>query len=51
MTIFDIFVLLILGVIMLVVGIIVKKKWLRILSIIPLAISVFQLVLLIGMGK
>lgn len=45
-------VLLIIGVIMLVVGFVAKKNWLKLLSIIPLAISTwhFSNLFLIGYG-
>ena len=50
MTMLGITAVLIIGILMLAVGFLTKKKWLMILSIIPLAISIFQLVKLVGMG-
>ena len=41
---------LIIGILMLGLGFVTKQRWLKILSIIPLAISIFQLVKLVGMG-
>jgi hypothetical protein len=50
MTILGITAVLIIGLLMLVLGLITKNRWLIILSIIPLAIFIFQLVMLVGMG-
>ena len=51
MTMFGITVVLIIGILMLALGFVTKKRWLKILSIIPLAISIFQLAMLMGMGN
>ena len=42
--------LLIVGTIILVIGIYKKNKWIIIISLIPLIISLWQVILLIGMG-
>ena len=44
-------VVLIIGVLMLVAGFVTKKRWLKLLSIVPLAISIFQLIVLFGLGR
>ncbi|WP_210468409.1 hypothetical protein [Sporosarcina sp. 6E9] len=50
MTMLGITAVLIIGVVMLALGFITKKRWLTFLSIIPLAIFIFQLAMLVGMG-
>ncbi|MEI5909314.1 hypothetical protein WAK64_19885 [Bacillus spongiae] len=48
MSVVMIFATLVLGLILLTLGIVIKKKWLKIISIIPLTIFLFQLVFLLG---
>jgi len=48
---FGITAVLMIGLIMLALGFVTKKRWLKILSIIPLAIAIIQLVMLMGMGN
>lgn len=48
MTTLEMGIFLIIGLIMLIVGIITKKKWLIIISLIPLVISIFQVLILIA---
>lgn len=48
MSVIMIFITLVLGLVMLILGFVTKKKWLKILSIIPLAIFLYQLVRLLG---
>ena len=43
MTVLGIFIVLIIGIIMLFAGFATNKKWLKSLSIIPIALSIFQL--------
>ncbi|WP_172370948.1 hypothetical protein [Sporosarcina jiandibaonis] len=51
MTTIGITAVLIIGLLILAIGFVTKKRWLMILSVVPLAISIFQLVMLAGMGK
>ena len=50
MTIFQIAALLIIGIIILCVGIKKKKKWIMIISAIPLLVVLWQIILLVGMS-
>lgn len=50
MTFLTIIVVLIIGLLMLMIGFATKQRWLKLLSIIPLAISVWQLASLFLMG-
>jgi len=49
-TVLTIFGLLIVGILLLIIGFIIKKRGLKLLSIIPLAIAGWQLVILLLMG-
>lgn len=49
MTFLGIIITLIVGILMLIVGVTTKKKWLKIISIIPLAISIVQIIMLFMM--
>jgi hypothetical protein len=51
LTMLGIGVVLIIGILMLVAGFVAKKRWLMLLSIVPLVISIFQLVILFGFGR
>jgi hypothetical protein len=50
MTVLTIFIILIIGIIMLGLGFATNKKWLKSLSIIPIALSFFQLLELLSMN-
>ena len=50
MTVLSIFIVLLIGIIMLAVGLATNKKWLKSLSVIPIALSLFQLLNLLSMG-
>ena len=50
MTIFQMAALLIIGIIILCVGIEKKKKWIMIISAMPLLVVLWQIVLLVGMA-
>jgi len=50
MTIFQTSIVFIVGVVLLGLGFYFKKKWLKLLSIIPFLIVLWQIILLIGMG-
>ncbi|GEM_PF-2499492 len=45
---FTIMAVLILGIVFFSIGFITKKKWIKLLSIIPLAISLWQITILLG---
>jgi hypothetical protein len=51
MTFLSIIGVLILGLVVLVIGFVTKKLWLKLVSIIPLAISLVQIFILLVMGK
>jgi hypothetical protein len=46
MTFLGIIITLIIGILMLISGVMTKKKWLKVLSLIPLAISIVQIIML-----
>jgi hypothetical protein len=48
MTFMQIMILFIIGVVLLVIGFVTKKSWLKFASLVPFAISSWQLVMLLG---
>ncbi|WP_164553309.1 hypothetical protein [Brevibacillus marinus] len=50
MTFFSILAVLIVGLALLIVGVAAKQRWVKILSVIPLALAIWQLIALFAIG-
>lgn len=50
MTVIEMSVCLIIGAILLIIGVCTKKKWIKLVAMIPLAIAIINIVLMLGMG-
>ena len=50
MTIMEMGICLIIGLVLLMIGVITKKKWIKTVAIIPLLIAIINIILMFGMG-
>lgn len=50
MTVMGMSICLVIGLVLLMIGVVTKKKWIKVVAIIPLLIAIINIILTIGMG-